>query len=69
MKRSEHFRESARLLESAKKLSEEYIALDPEATKRKIDLEMLARQITDRAHTHALLATAPRDVASGLSDV
>lgn len=63
MLRSSHYKEAERLLERAKELATEYVEVDQNATKRKIDLEMLARQITDRALVHAMLATVDGEVA------
>ena len=63
MKRAEHYAEAERLCEKAKKLTEEYVEIDQEATKRKIDMEMLHRQLMDRAHVHAILASVRHSVA------
>lgn len=67
MKRREHYQEAERLLNRAKELTQEYVEVNSEATRRKIDLEMLARQITDRAHVHALLAISAESVAAGMA--
>lgn len=63
MNRIDHYREAERLAERAKNIAEEYVTLAPEETKRKIDLEMLARQLTDRGLIHAQLACVPVEVA------